>query len=182
MNKILKLAFVLFLICAITAGVLGGVNELTKDRIAQINREKTAQAYNKVLPAEDYDEVEFDAADPAFANVKKISKGTGDEGYVVETEFSGAQGKITMAVGVSNDNKCTGISIIKHSETSGLGANAASTGEVGVNFRSQFVGVDENVALAKAGGEIDALTGATITSRSITQAVANAIRSVEALG
>ena len=85
-------------------------------------------------------------------------------------------------MGVSPDFTCTGISVIEHSETSGLGANAASTGEVGVNFRKQFVGQDESIALANAGGSIDALTGATITSRAITGAVAESIRVVKSLG
>ena len=98
------------------------------------------------------------------------------------TTFSGSQGKITLAVGVDNDYKCTGISVISHSETSGLGANAASTSEVGVNWRAQFVGEDKNIALSKTGGNIDALSGATITSRSITQATATAIMAVESLG
>ena len=68
------------------------------------------------------------------------------------------------------------------SETSGLGANAASTAEVGVNFRKQFVGEDETVALKKAGGNIDALAGATITSRSVANATSAAIQAVKALG
>ena len=83
---------------------------------------------------------------------------------------------------MDNDYKCTGISVIEHSETSGLGANAASTGEVGVNFRQQFVGQDESIALSNAGGSIDALTGATITSRAITEAVATSIQAVKSLG
>ena len=179
MNKIVKLALVLFLICAITAGILGAVNELTKDRIAAINKEKTENAYALVLKSSGYEEVSFDAE--AFPTIDKVSKCSGGEGYVVETTFSGAQGMITMAVGVDNDLKCTGISIIKHSETSGLGANAASTAEVGVNFRAQFVGQGSDMALKKAGGEIDALTGATITSRTVTAAAANAIDAVSAL-
>ena len=59
MNKIVKLALVLFLICAITAGVLGAVNELTKDRIAEINRQKTETAYSLVLKSSGYEEVYF---------------------------------------------------------------------------------------------------------------------------
>ena len=55
MNKILKLTFVLFLICAIVAGVLGGVNELTKDRIYAIQNAATIAAYSAVLEAEGYD-------------------------------------------------------------------------------------------------------------------------------
>ena len=180
MNKILKLTVILFLICAVVAGVLGGVNELTKDRIYAINNAATIAAYSAVLAADSYDEVEFDAA--AYPTVDKVSAASNGAGHVVELTFSGAQGMITMATGVDTDYKCTGISVISHSETSGLGANAASTGEVGVNFRAQFVGEDENIALTKAGGNIDALTGATITSRSITAAVANSIQAVKALG
>ena len=103
-------------------------------------------------------------------------------GYVVTSTFSGAQGSITMACGVGNDLKCTGISIIEHSETSGLGAVAASTSSAGEAFRAQFVGQDESIALSKAGGSIDALAGATITSNAVTNATATSIACVASLG
>ena len=180
MNKILKLTFILFLICAITAGILGGVNELTKDRIYAIQNAATIAAYSAVLEADGYDELDFDAA--AFPTVDKVSKATNDAGHVVELTVSGAQGLITLAVGVDNDGLCTGISIINHSETSGLGANAAADSEIGRNFRSQFIGQGEDIALAKNGGEIDHLTGATITSNAVTGAVATAIQVVKSLG
>ena len=183
MKKILKLTFILFLICAITAGILGGINELTKDRIAEQNRLKTVRAYSAVLPADDYEEIELsDALKAAYPSVDKVSRATNGSGYVVESTFSGAQGMITLAVGVNNSNKCTGISVISHSETSGLGANAASSSETGVTWRAQFLGVDQNVALKKAGGTIDALAGATITSRTVTEATALSIRLVSELG
>ena len=180
MNKILKLTIVLFLVCAVVAGVLGVVNEMTKDRIEEQKQIKTAKAYAAVLPSEGYEQLEIDTS--AYTNIESISKATGGEGYVVQTTFSGAQGNITMVVGVSPDYKCTGISIISHAETSGLGANAASTSDIGVNWRAQFVGQDKNMAITKAGGTIDALTGATITSRSVAEAAANAISVVESLG
>ena len=60
MKKIIKLALVLFLISAIVAGVLGVVNELTKDRIAQIAAKKTAEAYAEVLNAETYDDAKYE--------------------------------------------------------------------------------------------------------------------------
>ena len=183
MKKILKLTFILFLICAITAGILGGINELTKDRIAEQNRLKTVKAYSAVLPADDYEEIALtDAQKAAYPTVDKVSRASDGSGYVVESTFSGAQGMITLAVGVNNSNKCTGISVISHSETSGLGANAASSSETGVNWRAQFLGVDQNVALKKAGGSIDALAGATITSRTVTEATALSIRLVSELG
>ena len=179
MNKILKLALVLLAVSAIVAGVLGIINELTYPVIDAQKQAKTAEAFASVLKADRFDEVEFD--NPDFPTVLTVHKAEG-VGYVVTSKFSGAQGNITLAVGVDNDYKCTGISVIEHSETSGLGANAASTGEVGVNFRKQFVGQDESIALANAGGSIDALTGATITSRAITGAVAESIRVVKSLG
>lgn len=177
MNKILKLTFILFLVCAITAGILGVINELTKDRIEAINIENTNKAYRAVLAADGFTDMNYSS--PAHPNVDKISKADNGAGYVVESTFSGAQGMITMACGVDNDFKCTGISIIKHSETSGLGANAASTADVGVNWRAQFVGVEGDVALSKAGGTIDALAGATITSRTVTATVADSIAAVK---
>lgn len=182
MNKILKLTIILFLVCAVTAGILGGVNELTRDRIAAITEQKTLAAYSAVLEAPGFEDVAFDAKAEAFAGVKNIVRATDGSGWVVESTFSGAQGSITMATGVDNDYKCSGISIISHSETSGLGANAASTAEVGIRFRAQFVGTDDTVALKKSGGTIDALSGATITSSAVTNAVADSIAAVKALG
>ncbi|MCQ2557505.1 MAG: RnfABCDGE type electron transport complex subunit G [Oscillospiraceae bacterium] len=183
-NKTVKLAFVLFLICAIVAGILGVVNELAKTRIAQYQDEKELKALSIVLPADSFSPVKLSPKNFMGKKISVISVMQADNGsgYAVKCSFSGAQGIITMLVGVNNDLKCTGISILSHSETSGLGANAASTAEVGVNFRSQFEGVGADVALAKKGGTIDALTGATITSSSVTNAVSEAIRVVESIG
>ena len=180
MNKILKLAIVLFLVCAVAAGALGFVNNLTAPIIEAQAQAKTAAAFATVMQADGYEEIEFDKE--GFPTVVTIHRATNGAGHVVTSTFSGAQGNITLACGVDPDFKCTGISVIEHSETSGLGANAASTAEVGVKFRAQFVGQDETIALSNAGGTIDALTGATITSRSIAGAVAESIRVVKSLG
>lgn len=180
MKKILKLTLILFLVCAVTAGILGVVNAITWERIEEQNRIRTQRAYAAVLPAEGYEEVSFDKE--AWPSVDSISRASDGSGWVVVTTFSGAQGNITLAVGVDTSYLCTGISVIKHSETSGLGANAASASETGVNWRAQFVGKDETMAITKAGGDIELLAGATITSRSVTNAAATAIKAVRALG
>lgn len=178
MNKIFKLTIVLFLICAVVAGVLGGVYSFTSGPIEAREKEKTETAYRAVLP----EGSSFTAVDPSlyasFKTIDKISRADNGAGYVVETTFSGAQGSITMAVGVDNDGKCAGISIIKHSETSGLGEVAASSSERGVSFRNSFIGKDETISIS----DIDAITGATITSKAVTGAVATAIEAVKALG
>ena len=179
MNKIFKLTLVLFLICAIVAAVLGEVNAVTIGPITQRQIEKTEKAYKAVLPGADsftpVPEAEFEAY---RSTINKISSADNGAGHVVETTFSGAQGSITMAVGVDSEGKCAGISIIKHSETSGLGEVAASSSNRGVSFRNSFIGKDETITI----GDIDAITGATITSKAVTGAVATAIEAVKALG
>ena len=180
-NKVVKLALGLFLICAVPAGILGVVNNLTWERIDYLKHQKEYDAYAMLIPSESgYEEVEFDKG--AFPTVNTIVQSNDKNGYVVMSTFSGAQGSITMACGVDTDLKCTGISIIEHSETSGLGAVAASSSEDGVAFRSQFVGQGADIALSKAGGSIDALSGATITSNAVTNATATSIAAVAALG
>lgn len=186
MKQIVKLSLVLLLVCVIVAGVLGGVNELTAARIEALNAKKTQEAYGAVLPSSEGYRVLQDEAFRLVVNGQKIKiltllEANDGQGYVVETQFSGAQGEITMVVGVNKELCCTGISIIQHAETSGLGANAASSAEVGTAFREQFKGQDGSLALRKNGGEIDALSGATITSRAVVNATAAAIEAVRSL-
>ena len=179
MNKIFKLTVVLLLICAVVAAVLGEVNAVTIGPITQREREKTEKAYKAVLPdADSFTEVDPETFAAYKATIKKISVADNGTGHVVETTFSGAQGSITMAVGVDSEGKCAGISIIKHSETSGLGEVAASASDRGVSFRKSFIGKDETITIQ----DIDAITGATITSKAVTGAVATAIEAVKALG
>ena len=180
-NKIVKLAVVLFLICAATAGVLGVVNALTWERIDYQSHQKEYEAYAVVLDsASGYTEVEeFDH--DTFPSIDKVLQSNDGNGHVVVSTFSGAQGSITMACGVGSDLTCTGISIIEHSETSGLGAVAAASSSAGESFRAQFIGQGKDIALSSAGGLIDALAGATITSTAVTNATATSIAVVESL-
>ena len=172
-NKILKLAFVLLVICAVTAGSLGV-------RIYDMAHAKEFEAYAAVLESSSgYSELSFDKE--AFPTVDSIMSSNDGNGYVVKSTFSGAQGSITMVCGVDNDLKCTGISIIEHSETSGLGAVAAANSAAGEAFRGQFIGQGSDIALSKAGGSIDALAGATITSNAVTGATATSIAAVESV-
>ena len=87
-----------------------------------------------------------------------------------------------MMVGVDNDGKVLGISIISHTETAGLGAVAAATTSAGEAFRGQFVGQSGSVAVSKDGGAMDAITGATITSRAICVGVNAALACAGDLG
>ena len=92
------------------------------------------------------------------------------------TRYSNIGGNLDVMVGVGADGTCTGVSIISHAETSGLGANATKE-----DFRAQFVG-KANVAVTKDGGDIAALTGATITSRAVCDGVNAAIEAAASVG
>jgi electron transport complex protein RnfG len=168
-----KLAGMLLLISAVVAGLLGLVNHVTADKIETINQEKTAASMSEVLPADSYTELSYTGSDSLVAALYQA----GDQGYVVEVTPSGFGGTIDMVVGVSTDGTVTGVSIISTSETSGLGANATKE-----SFRSQYVGKSGTLAVSKDGGEIDALTGATITSRAVTTGVNSALAAVAELG
>ena len=171
------LVIVLFAICAITALLLGLTNEVTKPFIAKNNEAKTQAAMAEVLPADGY-ELVTDQYSGGDATVLNVYKAAGDAGYVVEvkpaTSFSG---NLTIMVGVDNTGACSGISITSTGETSGLGSNASKP-----DFRAQFVGATGEVKVTKDGGTIDALTGATITSRGVSEAVTSAIAAAASMG
>lgn len=163
----LKLTLTLLVISAVVACLLGMTNYITADKIAEITAQKTAASMEEVLPADSYTELSYTGSE---ANVAAVYQ-AGDAGYVVEVTPSGFGGAIDMVVGVSIDGTVTGVSIVSMSETSGLGANASKD-----TFRSQYVGLSGELAVNKDGGEIDALTGATITSRAVTDGVNTALR------
>ena len=175
---VVRLAGILLLITAIVALALACVNKVTAPIIAQLNEQKTQQAIAAVLPG-GYDEEIADYAD-ATGLVSKVYKGA--NGYALEVKPSGFDNTITMMVGVDFDGKILGISVVSHTETAGLGAVAAAKTSAGEAFRNQFVGQSGSVLVSKDGGTMDAITGATITSRAICVGINAALDCVGSLG
>ena len=175
---VLRLAGTLLLITAIVAACLAGVNAVTEPIIEELNAAKTQEAIMAVLPG-GFDSEIADFTD-ATGLVSKVYQGA--EGYAVEVGPSGFDNTITMMVGIDNEGKVLGISIVSHTETAGLGAVAAAGTPAGVSFRDQFVGASGSVSVTKDGGEMDAITGATITSRAICVGVNAALSCVAGLG
>ena len=173
-GQIIKLALVLFAVSAIMALALGLVNEMTKDTIAMRAAETTKKAYANVLAADEYTEQTGFENDGTITKLSTATAGGQQAGYVAETTFSGAQGMITMVVGLD------GVYITKHSETSGLGAKAADTNEGA--WRDNLVGQGDGMKLAKDGGDITAISGATITSRAVVTEVQTVINAAKSLG
>ena len=156
--SVLRLALTLLLITSVTAAALAGVNALTGPVIAQRTQEQTQAAIQAVLPGGSDREI-TDFTDETGL-VQRIY--AGKQGYAFEVTPKGFDSAVTMMVGID---------IISHTETAGLGAVAAADTPVGKAFRQQFPGVGESVMVTKDGGSVDALTGATVTSRAICTGV-----------
>jgi len=170
---ILRLTVTLLLICGAVAGALAGVNAITKDAIAANQEKKTQEALAVVLPGvSGLEKVEL-TGDTGIVSAVYAS---GDS-YAVEVNPNGFDGEITMMVGVK-DGAVTGISIVSHTETPGLGAVAAADSAKGEAFRSQFVGGSVFVV----GETVDAMSGATITSKAVVSGVNAALEYVDSLG
>lgn len=172
---VLRLALTLLVITSVVAAALSGVNAITSPIIAQKTAEKTQLAIEAVLPGGG-EEIEFAPMDL----VSKVYKG--ENGYAVEVTPGGFDNTITMMVGVDFDGKVLGIDIISHTETAGLGAVADMETPAGQNFRNQFVGKSGSVKVTKDGGQVDSITGATVTSRAVCDGVNAALACVETLG
>ena len=175
---VLRLAGTLLLITAVVAAALAGVNAVTAPVIEELNAAKTQEAISAVLPG-GFDTEIADYAD-ATGIVSKVYQGA--NGYAVEVGPSGFDNTITMMVGIDNEGKVLGISVVSHTETAGLGAVSADGTPKGIAFRDQFVGASGSVSVTKDGGTMDAITGATITSRAICVGVNAALDCVAGLG
>ncbi len=174
---VLRLALTLLVITGVVAVLLSLVNSVTAKRIAAFKEQKTQQAILTVLPsAETITTLPVADGNPEIKAV--YQSGTS---YAVEVVSAGFGGEIDMMVGVSNDGKVLGVSIISHTETAGLGAVAAAQNTNGQKFRDQFVGLGGTLAVTKDGGTVEALTGATITSRAVTSGINAALTYVAAL-
>ena len=185
MNKIVKNTMILTVITLVAGLLLGVVYEVTKAPIATANEKAKKEAWQAVFPDADLDEFKSVDVDEKLATSVANSLGekvtvnevcsVGDEGYVITTTDSeGYGGDIEVTVGITKDGTVNGVSILSISETAGLGMKATQP-----SFYEQYVGVQTSqFYVSKDGGDgepIDAISGATITSRAVTGAVNEAL-------
>ena len=175
---IARITGVLLAICAVTALLLGVVNQITKPLIDAIQKEKTDAAMAQVLPADEYPKAETSASG-VTALYQAVSGGT-QTGWVAETSTSGSQGAIDMMVGVDMDGKVTGVSVIKHSETPNIGTKVVSDQSV----LDKFVGMSHatgEITVNSGANRFDGVTGATYSSKGAAAGVNAALAAVGAL-
>ncbi|MDD2414316.1 MAG: RnfABCDGE type electron transport complex subunit G [Eubacteriaceae bacterium] len=180
-KKVGKLAIILFLISAIAALLLGLTNYVTKDIIAAQSEKKNIEARQEVLADADsfkkVDNIEQVAqtADSANASivVEAYSGYKGDQlvGYTVKTTPKGYGGDVEVLTGIGVDGKVSGVTILDQSETAGLGARCVEP-----SFQQEYQGKDASKELSvvktnPTDNQIQAITGATITSKAVTKGV-----------
>lgn len=188
-NKIIKDALALTLITLVAGVALGGVYEITKDPIAKQEAQAKAEAYEQVFT----DAAAFEAVEMDDTLTKTIRDQLDQEGYKAQSieevmraedqsgetlgyaftvvTSEGYGGDIQFSMGVQNDGTLNGISILSIGETTGLGMNADTPA-----FKDQFVGKQvEKLQYTKNGAtqddEINAISGATVTTNAMTNGV-----------
>ena len=169
-NMVLSLG----IICLASSAILAGVYALTKEPIEAAAAAKTNNAIRQVLP-------EFDG-EPEMASIEAggqsydyyvVNRGGEVAGYAITAYASGFGGPVTLMVGVTPEGIVYRTSVLSQSETPGLGAKCSEP-----EFAAHFENLDPaktKLAVKKDGGDIDAITASTITSRAYIQAVNNAL-------
>ena len=174
---ILRLAVTLLVITALAAALLAGVNSITADRIAANKLAKTQRALGEVLPGATGMAKTQDGSGIVQA-VYTPEAASPVQGWAVQVApTSGFAGEIVLMVGVNADGTVAGISVVSHAETPGLGAVAAAKTPAGEGFRESFLGLRGEVTVS----DIDAISGATITSRAVAEGVSAALAYLENL-
>ena len=190
MNKIIKNTLLLTALTVILGLILGYVHQITEEPIAQQEAATKQAAFSEVFPeATNFQELELteDEMDVRFADaiaaggytdeyIDGVAAAMDDAdqilGYVFTiTTKEGYGGDIQFVMGISNENVIKGISFLSIEETAGLGMKAT-----GDDFKSQFVDkpaelLEYSKTGAEAENQIDALSGATITTNAVTNGV-----------
>lgn len=178
MGKIIGLGLKLMLVGLVAAVCLGLTYGVTKDRIAEEELKQELEACMGALPGvKDSSELKEDKdllkkAKEESDSVEKVY--SSDKGYVFIMGAKGYGGPITLAVGIDNDGKIECVSVVSMNETPGLGGNIVKD-----KFRDQFIGKSSSDKLV-VGETVEAITGATITSKAATGAISDALKAFEA--
>ena len=190
-KRIIKDTCILFVITIIAGCMLGFVYSITKDKIAAKQEETTELAYKQVMKGSDTFKADYSSLVASSSKLLKNNYGkNGIEitnalgaykdnkltGYVIQvTDKDGFGGEIELIVGIDLQKEIKGVEILSISETVGLGMNAKNA-----SFRNQYLNKKvDSFTVTKTGkqedNEIDSLTGATITSKAMTNGVNGAL-------
>ena len=168
---VVKIALVLLLICGVMAGLLALVNGFTADKIAANEAAKELAAISEIFG----EGITLTAVEGELSGditkLQKAERAGTVAGYAVNVTGSGFGGDIEMIVGVSGSGEVLGVKILSMSETPGLGSKAGVA-----SFLDQFKG---NTGPFSVSGNIDAISGATVSSKAVAAAVNAALEAIK---
>ena len=145
----------------ISVAILSGMDSFTRDTIQYQKELKIQRMLNQLFP--EMSAYEFDESTEIYT----ISSDGSKVGYAFLAVGTGYGGEIDIVVGLENRTTMRGIAVISHAETPGLGDKILTP-----NFTDRFVGLDTGeINLTRDGGKVDAITGATISSRAVVDSV-----------
>ncbi|MBO6169367.1 MAG: RnfABCDGE type electron transport complex subunit G [Bacteroidales bacterium] len=169
-SNLKNMALSLTLVCLVCSAVLGCVYAVTSGPIKDAEIAKTNASIARVLPAfEGQPSAETVEVDGNMFNYYRVP----GAGYAVISTVGGFGGPLSLMVGIGEDGIICNTVVLSHSETPGLGAKCQTE----ASFIDQFKGWDpaaKRLAVTKDGGDVDAITASTITSRAYSAAIANA--------
>jgi electron transport complex protein RnfG len=172
-----NMVLVLTIVCLVCSTILGFVYKATAEPIRLAEIAKTNTSIGEVVPAFDNTPSEEDTVinvggKPYTVFIAK--KGGEPVGYAVKSYSTGFGGVITLMVGITPDRVVYNTSVVSMSETPGLGAKIVPYGKFNAQFKD-WNPTEKTLKVKKDGGDVDAITAATITSRAFTAAVQTAL-------
>lgn len=172
-----NMAIVLTLIAVLAGGALALVNNMTKDRIAEIKIENEKKAVSEVLGGGDVNITDTIVAPAKEGGKDSVYVYVTEKGYAVKTvdpDNASFGGGLTLMVGFDMNLNVLGYSVLETQETPGLGAKAAEWFKNESNEKANIIGRtpgEKGFVVSKDGGDVDAITASTITSRAFLRAV-----------
>ena len=174
-SSLKNMVLVLFCITLISSACVGLVNMITADPIAKAKEAAVKAALAQVLPEFDATEKSEHTADELLILAYKATKGGEVVGYAIETATkNGFSGLVKLMVGFDTKGRILNINVLEQSETPGLGAKMTEEGNPLLASIQGKEASKINLTVKKDGGDVDALTAATISSRAYAEAVARA--------
>lgn len=176
-SNLTNMALCLTLVCLLCSAILGVMYAVTYEPIRKAEKDNLIASLSEVLPAGSEVSAEPEMLEMNGTQYECYRAG---EAVAVKSTVNGFGGPLTVLVGIGADGKVCSTKVLSHSETPGLGAKCSETES---HFVQQFKGFDpsaKKLVVTKDGGDVDAITASTITSRAYTLAVSNAVELIKA--
>lgn len=180
-KDIIKPVCVLLAICVIIPLALSLTNKVTADKIAELEEKNSRETMANLIEADEFNENELEDGGESFTYYIAVKDGE-TVGFIFKTAEKGYGGDVSVMTAVNPDGTVKSVAILDVSnETPGLGQNAAKE-----SFYSQYAGKKSGISLLKNGAEtakneVNAVTGATITSTAVNKAVNTALEQFESV-